>query len=190
MSNHLIKTEAFNFKELVNTNLSITLQSKFVEKLKERFDDEELKIYILNLYGYLNFHPTNDYPIDLEDIIEFVGFSHKRNAKRMLENNFVEDEDYKRVDTLKNVQKDQDIKGGQVLLPREQNLNQDVKGRDLLLPREKQVLERNLGGRPTEKIMLNMDCFKQLCMLVKSEKSKKIKKPNRTKTKKSHNIQP
>ena len=37
----------------------------------------------------------------------------------MLENNFVED--YKRVNTLKNDQKDQDIKGENILLPREQN---------------------------------------------------------------------
>ena len=130
----------FNFKELVNTNISINLQSKFVDKLKSKFDEEELQIYVLNLYGYLNFHPTDDFPISLEDIINFVGFANKGNAKRMLENNFEEGEDYK-----------------ESLIPRDERSN--VK-----------------GGENKEKIMLNIDCFKQLCMLVKTDKGKQIRK--------------
>ena len=140
----------FNIKELVNSNLSINLHSKFVDKLKELFNNNELNIYIINLYGYLNFHPTKDFPINLENVLDFIGFANKGNAKRMLKNNFSEKEDYI-------------------------FLNEEKK---LLLSREKQVKERNLGGAGLnkEKIMLNIDCFKNLCMLVKTEKSKKIRK--------------
>jgi phage anti-repressor protein len=68
-----------------------------------------------------------------------IGFAHKKNAKRTLENNFIKGEDYK----------------------------------ILLLPKGKQVLH---GGHNEEKIMLNIDTFKNMCMLVKTEKSKTIRK--------------
>ena len=60
----------------------------------------------------------------------------KKNAKRTLENNFVEDEDYK-----------------VVFLPKEKNLN-----------------TKDLGGRPEETIMLNVDTFKNLCMMARTDK--------------------
>jgi hypothetical protein len=136
MSDIIVSKPTFNIKELVNAKLTITLQNKLVEKLQNHFNEDELSMYIMNLYGYINFHPTDDFPINLEDIINFVGFANKANAKRMLKNNFKEEEDYK--------------------------------VEDLLIPRDEQVLERNLGGAGLnkEKIMLNIDTFKQLCMLV------------------------
>jgi hypothetical protein len=80
----------------------------------------------------MNYHPTNDFPINLENIFKLIGFAHKKNAKRTLENNFTQDEDYKIV-----------------LLPRERNPN---------------------GGRPEETILLNVDTFKNLCMMAKTVK--------------------
>jgi phage anti-repressor protein len=44
---------------------------------------------------YINYHPTNDYLINLENIYKMLGFANKGNAKRTLENNFTENEDYK-----------------------------------------------------------------------------------------------
>jgi hypothetical protein len=43
----------------------------------------------------MNYHPTNDYPINLEDVFKMIGFANKENAKRTLKNNFTKDEDYK-----------------------------------------------------------------------------------------------
>lgn len=43
----------------------------------------------------MNYHPTKDFPINLETLVKLVGFAHKKNAKRTLENNFIENEDYK-----------------------------------------------------------------------------------------------
>lgn len=89
------------------------------------------------IYIYMNYHPTNDYPINLETLIKLVGFTHKANAKRTLVNNFIVNEDYK----------------------------------ILLIPKDEQVH----GGINKENIMLNIDTFKNMCMLVKTNKSKEIR---------------
>ena len=97
MSNQMIKCDSVDFQQLVNENttLSLSTQTKMVELLNNTFTDEETRWYIGNLYMYMNYHPTNDYPIDLENVLKMLGFAHKRNAKRTLENNFVQEEDYK-----------------------------------------------------------------------------------------------
>ena len=142
--NQLIRPETINFNELVknsNTTLSLNLQTKMVTLLNEEFTEEQQKWYIANLFMYMNYHPTTDFPINLETVIKIVGFAHKKNAKRTLENNFIEGEDYK----------------------------------VLLLPTEKQKND-NRGGHNEETIMLNMDTFKNLCMLVKTPEGKAIRK--------------
>jgi phage anti-repressor protein len=142
--NQLIRPETINFNELVknsNTTLSLNLQTKMVTLLNEEFTEEQQKWYIANLFMYMNYHPTTDYPINLETVIKIVGFAHKKNAKRTLENNFIEGEDYK----------------------------------VLLLPTEKQKND-NRGGHNKEDVMLNMDTFKNLCMMVKTPEGKAIRK--------------
>ena len=64
-----------------------------------------------------------------------MGFAHKKNAKRTLENNFTKDEDYKTT-----------------------------------------VLPREHGKFTEETIMLNVDTFKNMCMMVKSDKAKQIRR--------------
>lgn len=87
---------------------------------------------------YLNYHPTNDFPINLENIVDLIGFANKANAKRSLTNNFTVNEDYK----------------------------------ILLLPKD----DHRWGGNNDETIMLNTDTFKNLYMIVKTEKAKNIRK--------------
>ena len=135
----IIKPESVDFASLVNNSgVSVTFQSKMLNKLSEYFTSEEQQWYVANLYVYLHYHQTNEFPINLENVFKMIGFAHKKNAKRTLENNFTKDEDYK-----------------EVLLPREQN---------------------SKGGRPEEQIMLNVDTFKNLCMMAKTEKGKNIRK--------------
>ena len=57
---NLIKRETINVQELVSkdSNLSITLQTRLVEKLQNTFNEEEQRWYIGNLYMYMNYHPT------------------------------------------------------------------------------------------------------------------------------------
>ncbi len=41
------------------------------------------------------FTPTQDYPINLENIYKMIGFANKGNAMKTIKNNFTEGEDYK-----------------------------------------------------------------------------------------------
>ena len=138
----LIKSDTINFNELVKTSnnsiLSDKLQSKMVKTLNQEFTEEEQRWYIANLYVYMHYHPTNDFPINLENVYKMIGFANKGNAMKTIKSNFVVDQDYK-----------------VVIFRTEKNL---------------------LGGRPTEDIMLNVDTFKNLCMIVKTEKGKAIRR--------------
>ena len=97
--NNFIKADSIDFNQLVktsNTNvLSETFQNKMITILGQEFTDDEKRWYIANLYVYMHYHPTNDFPINLEHVYKMIGFANKGNAKRTLENNFTKDEDYK-----------------------------------------------------------------------------------------------
>lgn len=136
----MIKLGSVDINNLIksNTTLSLNGQSNMIDLLNKEFTEEENRWYTANLFIYMNYHPTKDFPINLETLVKLVGFAHKKNAKRTLENNFTKDEDYKIIK-----------------LPREQKQN---------------------AGRCEEEIMLNIDTFKNMCMLVKTEKSKQIRK--------------
>jgi hypothetical protein len=98
--NELIKPETINFTELVHNSktqfdLSDEYECKMINKLNETFTKEQQKWYIANLYMYMHYHATNDFPINLENVYKMVGFTKKGNAKRTLENNFLQGIDYK-----------------------------------------------------------------------------------------------
>jgi phage anti-repressor protein len=136
--NQIIVPNAINFNELVknsNSTLNINVENKMINKLNTTFTEDEQKWYIANLYMYMHYHPTNDYPINLENVFDMIGFANKGNAKRTLDNNFTNNEDYKIT----------------------------------ILPSEKGQIAR-------ENIMLNIDTFKNLCMLAKTKKGKEIRK--------------
>jgi phage anti-repressor protein len=140
--NQQIVPKAINFQELVqnsNTTLSLNIQSKIVDKLNEEFTNKEQQWYIANLYMYMNYHATNDYPINLEHVYKMIGFANKGNAMKTIKSNFIENEDYKK----------------------------------LLFHTEKR---KNEGGFNKETVMLNVDTFKNLCMIAKTDKGKEIRK--------------
>ena len=75
--NQIIAPKSINFNELVknsNTTLSLNLETKMINILNTEFTEEEQQWYIANLYIYMNYHPTNDYPINLEDVFKMIGF--------------------------------------------------------------------------------------------------------------------
>ena len=135
----MIKIDKIDFKMLVekDSKSSLNFQSKMTQRLSETFTEEQQRWYVAILYLYLNTDPK-DFPINLENVYSLIGFAHKKNARRTLENNFTVNEDYK-----------------EVLLPREQN---------------------SKGGRPEEEIWLNVETFKGMCMMSKTEKGKEIRK--------------
>ena len=99
----------------------------------------------------MNYHPTNDFPINLENVFKMIGFANKGNAMKTIKSNFIKDEDYKIV-----------------IFRTEKNLNAEKAGQHT----------RNLGGAGLNKemVMLNVDTFKNLCMIAKTDKGKEIRK--------------
>jgi phage anti-repressor protein len=143
-----IVPKTINFKELVKnstTTFSLDLQTKLVQYLNDEFTEQEQQWYIANLFIYMNYHPTNDYPINLDNVYNMLGFANKGNAMKTIKSNFVEDEDYKKqlFHTEKLVQNGKTLGG---------------------------------SGLNKETVMLNIDTFKNLCMLVKTDKGKQIRK--------------
>jgi hypothetical protein len=91
----ILKTP-IDIKTLIQTStIDIYDKTKLVEKLKETFSEDEQRLYVCNLFLFLNYHPINDFIINLENVWKFIGFSNKANAKRLLKHNFTENIDYK-----------------------------------------------------------------------------------------------
>jgi phage anti-repressor protein len=149
--NQIIAPKTINFNDLVknsNTTLSLTLQTKMTLILNKEFTEEQQQWYIANLFMYMNYHPTNDYPINLEHVFKMIGFANKENAKRTLKNNFTLNEDYKKL-LVRTDEQVPNIKDG-----------------------------KNIGGAGlnNETVMLNIDTFKNLCMFAKTQQGKEIRK--------------
>lgn len=144
-NSNFIKDDHINFSELVNNTNTISTfsknyQIKMLKIMSDEFNEKEQQWYIANLYIYIHFHPTTDFPINLENIFKMIGFANKGNAKRTLENNFIVNEDYK-------------------LLKNKKDEKKDIR-----------------GGHNEEIIMLNIDTFKNLCMLARTSQGKEIRK--------------
>ena len=68
-------SKSLNIVELIETNpitrLSNTYQNKLLNKIKERFTNDEQQIFIASFYCYLNYQ--NEFIIDLDDIWKWLG---------------------------------------------------------------------------------------------------------------------
>ena len=77
------------------TKLTGNYQSKLIEKVKNNFNNYEQQLFVSSFFCYLNFDYRNDFVIDLDNIWQWLGFSQKDSAKRVLEKNFIYNNDYK-----------------------------------------------------------------------------------------------
>lgn len=138
-----------------NSSIEIYEKNNLIDKLKNHFSHDEQKLYVSNLFLYLNHHQLHDFIVNLDNVWKFIGFSNKANAKRLLKHNFTENKDYKislvRIDDKKNNQ-------------------------TLLIRTDEQVSSKNLGGAGLNKetIMLNINTFKKLCLKANTENADKI----------------
>ena len=100
---------SLNIVELIENNqitkLSPDYNVKLLTKIKSSFTDFEQQLFLSSFYCYLNYHPTNDFVIDLDDVWKWLGFSQKQRAKELLEKNFVIDKDFKCLLTAESEQK-------------------------------------------------------------------------------------
>ena len=76
-------------------NFNREYQNKFIEKIKEKFNENQINLFVASFYSYLNYDKEKDYVIDLNDIWKWLGFSRKDNCKVVLEKHFEKNKDYK-----------------------------------------------------------------------------------------------
>ena len=77
------------------TKLSSDYNVKLLSKIKDNFTDMEQQLFLSSFYCYLNYHPTNDFVIDLDNVWKWLGFKLKENAKRILTKHFIINIDFK-----------------------------------------------------------------------------------------------
>jgi hypothetical protein len=111
-----MEPKELNIVELIENNpitkLSNDYNVKLLTKIKAQFTDFEQQLFLSSFYSYLNYHPTNAFVIDLDNVWEWLGFNNKSNAKRLLEKQFVIDEHYKK-SLLRPEKQPTHTKGGQ-----------------------------------------------------------------------------
>jgi len=93
------------------TKFSGDYQSKLVEKVKLNFTNYEQQMFLSSFYCYLKYDFKNDFVIDLDNIWQWLGFSSKFNAKRLLENKFTINKDYN-LSLLQSAKQSNQTKGG------------------------------------------------------------------------------
>jgi len=76
------------------TKFTESYKSKLLLKIKEKFNDEEQKLFFVSSYKYFNHDSHTEFVIDLDNVWKLLGFQQKSNAKLLLENNFLINKDY------------------------------------------------------------------------------------------------
>ena len=145
--------ETINIVELIENNpitkLSKDYNVKLLTKIKETFTDFEQQLFLSSFYCYINCDQLNDFVIDLDKIWKWMGFSSKFNAKHMIEKNFIEEKNYKKLsydDTLS------------------QNFATECS----------EAKKNGRGGHNKEIIMLNINTFKKFCLKAGTKKADEI----------------
>lgn len=91
--------EEVNIIELIEKNpitkLNNNYNGKLLNKIKENFTETQQKIFVTSFYCFLNYDEKLDFVIDFDNVWKWLEFGQKIKAKRLLENHFVIDVDYK-----------------------------------------------------------------------------------------------
>lgn len=130
------------------TRLSKEYQNKFIEKIKQSFNDSQQQLFVSSFYCYLNYNSKQDFVIDLDKIWKWLGYERKSFCKNVLEKHFNIDIDYK------------------VFLQMEKNFaspNEEAKNKI-----------ENRGGHNKETILLTIYTFKKLCLKSNTKKADEI----------------
>ena len=98
-----------NIVDLIEQNpissLSGNYQNRMVAKIQDRFANYEQQLFLASFYCFLRYNPNAEFVVDLDNIWEWLGFSQKDKAKRLLETQFKLSIDYKCLLTRKGEQK-------------------------------------------------------------------------------------
>ena len=91
------KTE-INIVDLIEKNPITRIPNinnhKLINKIKNNFTNYQQQLFLASFYCYINYNPKTDFVIDLDNFWEWIGFSAKDKAKRLLIKSFIKDIDY------------------------------------------------------------------------------------------------
>ena len=128
--------------------LSENYQSNFLTKLKEKFTENEQRLFVSSFYCYLNYNSKTDFIIELENVWKWLGFSRIDPCKVVLTKHFKKDIDYK-IYT-------KDLT--------EENFASEVGG----------AKKDRRGGYNKENILMTINTFKKLCLKSNTKKADEI----------------
>jgi hypothetical protein len=164
--------QELNIVELIEKNpiakLTHTYNNKLLCKIKESFVGFEQQLFVSSFYCYLNYDKSLDYVVDLDDVWKWIGFTQKVNAIRVLEKHFILDKDYKNFA----------LQFGKASL--DENVAHQFGGASLdeniasSIEENAKSCNKQHGGQNKQKIMLNIKCFKSLCLKVQTKKACEI----------------
>jgi len=107
-------------------------------------------MFLSSFYCYLKYDKVNDFVIDVDDIWKWLGFNNKANAKRLLQNFFIIDNDYKCMTQKLRQQTFNSEDIIEIIDTNEDNIIHDEKD---------DKSKKSRGGHNKEKIMLNIKTF-------------------------------
>ena len=122
--------------------------------MKNTFNESEQQLFIASFYSYLNYHKTDDYIVDLDNIWKWLGFNQKVKAKYLLEKNFELEKDYKK--SLSQVGKQTNI---------------EITNKNFATAAS---VAKTKGGQNIQKYYLNIKTFKSLCLKAQTKKADEI----------------
>ena len=152
---------SFNIVDLITNNpitkLTETHNNNLLNKVKNTFNESEQQLFIASFYSYLNYHKTDDYIVDLDNIWQWLGFNQKFNAIRILEKNFEVEKDYKKSLSL---------------LGKQTNI--EINNKQNFAPHLGGAKKTGSGGHNIQKYYLNVKTFKSLCLKAQTRKADEI----------------
>ena len=118
---------------------------QLINLIKENFNENDMQLFNLNYKFYIaNKNNPNDFIVDLAEVWEWIGFSNKGNAKKLLESKNLENNFFFEIN------------------------------KDYIIKKVFILKDKNLGGRPANKILLTIGCFKKYCLRAGTSKSSVI----------------
>jgi len=128
------------------TKFSGDYNSKVIEKVKQHFTNYEQQMFLASFYCYLKYDSKSDFVIDLDNVWNWLGFTRKNDAKRVIERNFTPNSDYK--------------------IFKKKSATENTAS--------KETSDDNRGGHNKEIIMLNINTFKKFCLKSGTKKADDI----------------
>lgn len=127
---------------------------KFVERIKQSFNDSEQQLFLSSFYCYLNHDKEKDFVIELNKVWKWLGFGRIEECKRVLVKHFTKDIDYK---IIKKSELQPAPQVGGAAFHEVKNIK----------------LQKNLGGAGLNKetVLLNVKTFKKLCLKSNTKKA-------------------